>query len=180
MLSAATTRAGFFTGEFAPANWTFSGTAGDIIWDPPANPSSVSVYSPLGGNSITTLALNPISGSYVVSFRATFNAMTSPSAELKMNAPGYVDEIIGLYPGGPQTVVKTYTLTMGPTDSILFALTADNTGIGDKKNVAFFTIDSWDVQVIPEASTVVAAMGLLALCGFHVWRSRRNTLAVVA
>ena len=163
-LAVSTAHAGFFMGEFAPSHWTFSGPPSDIVWDPapPAAPSSVTVYAPKLENSISTLQLNPVSGLYTVSFRTTFNAMSAPTASLMMNAPGYIGENLGTYPGDTMPTVKNFTFTMGPGDTIDFLMTADTTAIGDKKNVPFFTVDNWEVQAVPEPGQW-AMMGLTAI-----------------
>lgn len=174
-MTALTARAGLFTGPFAPANWNFSGDTGaELIWSPTiANPDCARVYAAPGLNgTITTFALVPTLGSYQVTFTTTFNAMSATAASLTMNAPGYAGVSLGSYPGGPQTEINTFTVTLGPTDTISFAMTADSPS--DKKNVPFFTVDGWDVQVIPEASTCIAALGLLSLCGVQIWRARQN------
>ena len=178
LLTATPAQAGFFTGEFAPANWNFAGPPAEIEWTPapPADPTSVTVFASKNLNSITTLGLNPISGLYVVSFRTTFNSMSAPSASLKMNAPGYTDESLGIFPGDPQPVVKNFTFTMGPGDSIAFALTADTSGIGDKKNVPFFTVDEWDVQIVPEPGQwAMMGVTVLGAAGYALRRHRART-----
>jgi hypothetical protein len=171
-------QAGFMTGEFAPANWNFSGPPAEIEWTPPApaDPSSVTVYAPKLMNSITTLGLNPITGLYVVSFRTTFNSMSAPSASLVMNAPGYSGVSLGVYPGDTQPVINNFSLTMAPGDSISFLMTADTSGIGDKKNVPFFTVDEWNVQSVPEPGQwAMMGVTLLGAVGYAVRRQRAKS-----
>jgi len=173
VITVATARANMFTGEFAPANWTFSGLPADLVWDPapPANPTPVTVTAPHLANSTTTLQLNPLTSLYLVSFRTTFNAMSAPTASLTMNAPGYVGVSLGVFPGDTQPVINNFSLTMGPGDSIAFALTADTTDIGDKKNVPFFTVDEWNVRIVPEPGQwALMGVTLLGAAGYALRR----------
>lgn len=182
IFAAAHARSALFTGEFAPSQWTFASIpiGGELEWSPSlASPESATVTSPLTAFSATTFALlNPIAGDYSVSFRITFSAGAAGSGSLTMNAPGYDNQDI--LPG-----VTAWSFDIGPNvgaspnpTTISFLLFNPDV-YGDKKDVPTFTIDMWDVQIIPETSTWIAAMGLLGLGVLHVWRSKRADRAAL-
>jgi len=171
VLAAASARAGFFTGDFAPSQWTVSPAGASAVWTPPVDPTFVTVAGdPNDVNSITTFQLAPVTANYLVKLRVTFHSGGATTAELKMNAPGYPDQTVAIYPG--DTTPKEYTFTMDGGDSIQFGMTANDV---KNKLPASFDLELLDVQAIPEASTCIAALGLLSLCGVQAWRGFRGT-----
>lgn len=170
LLAVASAQATFFSGEFAPDRWTFSGDTGsELIWNPapPEVPIIASVYAAPGVASVTSLSLQPVTTATVFKFVTKFYKMSATDASLTMTAPGVGTVSLGEFTD-PPGVSHSFTISMQPGDTIVFGMFSDSPS--DKKNVSYFT-----VEAIPEASTWFAAMGLLSLCGVQVWRSYRGT-----
>jgi hypothetical protein len=173
-LAAATSQGGFFEGEFAQSQWVLGGTPGaSVEWIPTVNPTSVTI-KPVENDpsSFTTFSLLPVVEDYRVTFRTTFFQGQSTLAALQMVVTGNPNPILLGQTGDPNPMVTSLDVIVGSGGSISFLLLADTPP--GKDDVPYFVIDQWDVQVIPEASTWIAAVGLLSVCGFQVWRSRNG------
>lgn len=191
LLATTACQAGLFVGDFAPANWVFTpgGPGGDgsfsyAVWTPlPPDPAgSVAVYAAhqFAGTTTLSLTLPNTTPGYVVNFRSSFFNPTggNDTQALLMNAPGYPAVSLGSYPtpdSPPGPVINNFSVTLHAGETIEFAMFSDTTNLGDKKNVPYFLIDQWSVSPIPEASTWLAACGLVAVCLGQVWRTRKNT-----